>query len=165
MGVTNFDNLPQNIAQTRLIEARQIANERKGSAQRVAGSNLRYFRTNNSGTYAWTGLLDKPSAAASSTGITYFTITLTSATAPTFLSDLVLEPFTSPDGVTWTAYVPTTGPFGYQGYLLRAEDAASVTPYESKYFVSMSGTLNDHRAFKLQALSTDEVAISVVRTV
>lgn len=157
MGVTNFDNLPQNIAQTRLNEARQVLNERKGSAQRVAGSNVRFFRIENEGDYAWSGQASTVSPQDAARGGAFFVVTLTSQVAPVFLSDLVVELFKSTDsGVT---YLPVTD--GSATYRVEPIAPIAITPYESAYFVSLGAVLNTYLAFKLQALATDDVSIDV----
>lgn len=161
MGLTNFDALPENLAMTRLREAQQTAQERKGSAQRVAGSNLRYFRTSNTGEYAWEGQTDFQSPQAPSTGGAFFTITLTSQNAPVFLNDLVVEVFKSNDGGdTYTEVDPfelTTV------WTLLPAAPIGITPYEARWLFYLHSTLDDYVAFKLQALTTDVVTITVER--
>ena len=164
MGVTNFDNLPQNLPQTMLGEARQVARERKGSSQRVAGANLRYFRVDNTGEFVWSGRVDTQSVQSSSTGFAFFIITLTSSVAPVFLARVVAEYFESNDsGATWTAVVLVGSPFTRPPMTVRPLVGIEVEPYESKWLVSIIDDYNDYRAFKIQALATDLVSIGVER--
>ncbi|MFC8008928.1 hypothetical protein [Streptomyces cinereoruber] len=143
-------------------EAEQTMREMKGSAQRTAGASVRYIRTNNAGTYAWTGQADTPSPGAPTVGNAYFEITLTSANAAVFLNDLVFELFKSTDaGATYTQVDPTAG--GDVQFFLQPAAPIGITPFETKWLASISAPINTYVAFKLQALTTDEATITVER--
>jgi hypothetical protein len=161
MGVTNYDNLRENKLETTLRESRQVRLERKGSSQRVAGANLRYFRTDNTGEFAWTGQADLQSPQSPSTGGAFFTVTLEAETTPIFLHDLVVELYTSSDsGSTWdpVAITSTT-----HTYTLQPAAEIIITPHEAAYLLSLAAPLDTYMAFKLQALTTAPVTIAVER--
>lgn len=160
MGVTSYDFLPENQAQTILQEARQISRERKGSDQRVGGSNLRYFRLDaNDGSFVWVGKADQQSPQSPSTGGAFFTITLTATAVQTFLSDVVIDLYTSTDGgATWVPANPPT-----ISYQLERAAPITITPYVSSYLLSLVAPLNTDLAFYAQALSTVPVSIAVTR--
>ncbi|MGW6120431.1 hypothetical protein ACWFRF_15420 [Nocardia sp. NPDC055165] len=135
--------------------------ELKGSAQRTGGASVHYIRTDNAGTYAWTGQVTTASPGSPSTGGAFFVVTLTSVNAEVFLNDLVVDLFKSVDaGATYSAVDPSSG---YVLYILEAAAPIEITPFQAKWFLSLFGPINTYVAFKLQALTTDEVTIGVVR--
>lgn len=161
MGVTRFDDLPQNRPVTIMREARQVLDELKGSSQRTAGASLMYHRTNGAEPYAWTGQLSTASPGAPSIGNAFFDIVLTAANADVFLNDLVLELYRSTDsGATYNPVDPTTA---NMSFFLRPAAPIGITPYQTRWLLSISGPINTYAAFALQALTTDTVTISVTR--
>ncbi|MFM9793294.1 hypothetical protein [Streptomyces turgidiscabies] len=142
-------------------EAEQTMRELKGSSQRTAGASLRYIRTNSADPWAWSGQLTTASPGSPSTGNAFFDILLTSTNAPVFLNDLVLEMFKSTDsGATYSQVDPTAGNVVF---FLKPAAPIGITPYQTKWLASVSGPINTYAAFQLQALTTDEVTITVTR--
>lgn len=163
MGVTNYDALPENQLAANLRNATQTARERK-ARQRIGGSSIRYYRTDNTGTYAWSGQLDTPSAQSPTTiGYAVFVVTLTSTTSPAFLSSISAQVESSTDGVTWTPIPWLAAPFGAPDWTLNEADAIEAEPFKATYRMFHGGALNSYRRFKLQALTTDPVSISLTR--
>ncbi|WP_437770606.1 hypothetical protein [Arthrobacter sp. KNU40] len=163
MGVTNYDSLLENQAAHTLREAAQTASERK-AMQRIGGSSLRYYRTNNAGSYAWSGRLDTVSAQSSTTGLARFLVNFTSSANEAFMSSIVVEVEQSTDGVTWTPLPWSTSPVG--GFDWQVQDAGVVNTeaFNAKYDLFLRGPLNAYRRFKIQALTSDPVSISLTRT-
>lgn len=162
MGVTNFDYLPENQAAATLREAAQIAKERK-AMQRMGGDSLRYFRTDDAGAFAWSGRLDTQSVQDASTGLANFLIILTSSRAPAFLASMVVEVEGSTDGVSWAPQPHTTGPTDGYNWVLGGAGIANAEPYKMKFQINIRGPYNHYRRFKVQALTTSPVSISVSR--
>ena len=160
--MTSYDYLPENMATTLLREADQIPRERK-AMQRVGSASVRYYRIDNSGTWLWSGRLDTQSAQSTATGLAYFLITFTSSTSPAFLTSCVVEVESSTDGITWTPLRSVTSAFG-PNWKLQEAGVVNAEPYKAKYDLQLPGPYNDSRRFKVQALSTDPVTISVTRT-
>ena len=162
MGVTNYDFLLENQAASLLKEAAQTASERK-AMQRVGSYSVRYYRTDSAGAWLWSGRLDTQSAQSTSTGFARFLIVLTSTTSAAFLSSCVVEVEESTDGVTWTPQRPITSPFGFNWELQEA-GVVGAEPYKAKYDLFLQGGYDQYRRYKVQALSSDPVSISYVRT-
>lgn len=163
MGVTKYDSLPENQAASTLREAVQAANERK-AMQRVGGSNLRYYRTNNSGTWAWSGQLDTVSAQSGTTGLARFLVSFTSSTNIAFMSSIVVEVEQSSDATTWTAMPWSSSAFGGFDWQVQDGGVVNAEPYKAKYDLFLRGPVNSYRRFKIQALTSDPVSISLTRT-
>lgn len=160
MGVTNFDNLPQNQAATTLRAAEQALNERK-AMQRVGKSSVSYYRTNDAGSYLWSGRLDFQSGQSPTVGMANFMVNLTSSASPAFLSALVATVESSSDGVTWNQ-IRSDG--SSNPWRMQEGSVVTAQPYVAAYEVIMTGTYMEYRRFKVQALTSDPVSISVVRT-
>ncbi|MEW1950663.1 hypothetical protein AB0280_15540 [Pseudarthrobacter sp902506025] len=162
MGVTNVDSLLENHAVSTLRDAAQLMNERK-AMQRVGGSSVRYFRTDSPGAWLWTGQIDTvPAAAGSFSGLARFLVILTSGTSVALMSSCVVEVEGSTDGVTWVSLPAATGP-GAGNWTLQDAGVINAEPYKSKYELRLDGPYNEYRRFKVQALSSDPVAISTTR--
>lgn len=99
MGVTNFDNLPQNIVTSRLRESQQVLREQKGSTQVTSGNNLRYYTVDSPGQFAWSRRL--PTSDVFWTYDEEFEITLTAKAQEYPLTDLAATVYTSNDGSSW----------------------------------------------------------------
>lgn len=162
MGVTKYDDLPENQATTALRESAQTARERK-AMQRMGGDSLRYFRTDSAGDYAWSGQLDTQSVQDASTGFANFLLTFTSTSAPAFLSSLVVEVEASSDGVSWSPQAHTTSSAGGYNWIVGGAGVSAAEPYKMKYQLNLRGPYNHYRRFKIQALTTSPVTISVTR--
>ena len=172
MGVTNFDNLIQNLPVTKLVDAQQISKERK-SAQRIAGASLRYFTSETADTFDWSGQLTKPTGSVDF-GYETFEVLLTSETVSVPLVDAALKMFASENsGATWDEYTyadsasESRSPFvGHaMSFDIIRSPGATNGPGESRWFVSVVGFINHYAAFKIQVAGMDEVTISVTRTV
>lgn len=166
MGVTNYDNLPENVVESRLREAQQAMRELKGTSQSFGDDSLYYHRRSNVGEFAWSGRVDSPAPQPGSGGA-FFEATVYSPNVEVALSDLVLEVFVSSDGITWTPYTTldsfnTVSP--NLNYYCDRKPASNNVPNEASWIIGLIANLNARAAFKLQALSTDDVSISVVRT-
>ena len=171
MGVTNYDNLPQNLARTSMAETRQVMRERK-AAQRVAGANLRYFTSQSASDFDWTGQLTG-AAGDPSMGICIFNVLLVSETSRVPLVDLAVDVYVSTDGgATWNPYsrrqsqIDGWAQSGPQlSYYLVENPGVLNGANESWWNFWMLGVKNTWVAFKLQATGIDKVAISLTRTV
>lgn len=167
MGVTNFDNLPQNIVQTRLREIRQVEREQKGSMQRTTGNNLRYFTIDSPGEFAWSGRLPSDSSSFS-LKYEHFDIVLTSKTQVVPLADVAIILYTSSDGVNWVEaphYINYSNPSDRSiNYFLTEMKGSATSDFKSRWTLTMGALESTWLAFKVQALATDEVAMSIVRT-
>lgn len=167
MGVTNFDNLPQNIVESRLREMKQLEREQKGSMQRTTGNNLRYFIVDNPGEFAWSGKLPThPTSEFFIYGVE-LEVTLTSENQEFPFTDLAFVQYTSNNGTDWyeAPYYPNySDPNDREITCVKSESKGqSVTPFKSKWHISMSARQSTWLALKLQALSTDKVTLSIVR--
>lgn len=162
MGVTRFDDLPENQATATLREAAQNAKERK-AMQRMGGDSLRYFRTDNAGDYAWSGRLDTQSVQSSNDGLANFLLTFTSGNAPAFMSSLVVEVEVSSDGVSWSPQAHTTSPVGGYNWTVGGAGVSAAEPNKVKYQLNLRGPYNHYRRFKIQALTTSPVTVVVTR--
>lgn len=164
MGVTNFDNLPQNHAATRIAEARQVQRELKGSPQRSAGANLRYHRITHETEFLWSGRVDGPYQQSFSTGQARLVITLTSMNAEAFLARLAIEYYGSSDsGTTWSKIDIVGTPFNPPALQISPLTGVLVEPYTAKWQIFIRDSVNVYRAIKVQALSTDIGVLSIVR--
>lgn len=168
MGVTRFDDLPENRLQRELINARQVTREIKGSPQRVSGANLAFFVSESTSTYDWSGRLD--TLAFSGLGYANLRVTLTSKTAKVPLTDLAVILYYSNDGVTWIEYPYAQGMAdsynGVNPQILRHIEVlqgADVAPFTSEFAITLYGQYNIRAAVKLQAVGSDEVTIAVAR--
>ncbi|NQD39959.1 hypothetical protein [Glutamicibacter halophytocola] len=152
MGVTNFDNLPQNAVATTLREARQQAREQKGSLQQTTGNNLRYFIYESGPGMVWQGdVTGYPTFIQPS-----FDLTITAKHADTFLAEVCVELYGSSDGgATWT-------PYEYpQGVLASQANSGSFIPKQQKWRIDLYAI--GYRGFKFQVLATDEVSVAITR--
>lgn len=142
MGVTNFDNLPQNIVASRLNDARQLLAEQKGSFQPVSGNNIRYYRV----TTSW-------SAFKLTADPIIVDAVLTSDFVTTPLADLVAELETSTDGVTWVGQPNYVEP-GTPSYYVFDARGAVFTPKISKWGIRiMDVPANTWVRLKIQILA------------
>lgn len=162
MGVTNFDNLVENQAVSTLREAAQVMHERK-AMQLAGGSSIRYFRTDSPGAWLWSGQLDTVSAQSSGTGLARFLLVFTSTVNIAFMSSCVVEAEGSSDGLVWTPLPSSPGP-STANWKLQDAGVINGEPYKAKYDLSLQGPVNEYRRFKVQALTSDPVSISAVRT-
>lgn len=168
MGVTRLDYLPENRVREALLESRRVSSERKGSPQRVSGSNLAYHVNETANTFDWSGRLEK--ATGSGTGYEKFYITLVSETAVVPLVGVAITLFYSTDGVTWQEYTYQRGQqeafTGVNPQIVRFLEplqGADVVEKTSVYFLSLYGQANARVAFKVQAPGVDVVTIGVTR--
>lgn len=172
MGVTRIDGLPERRVVTTIADARQVSRERKGSSVKVTGANLAYITSQTGSTYDWSGPLD--GAAGSPTyRQARFTITLTSSKAEVPLVDLAATLYYSPTGSGYTeypvrqyyldTYTGTGGPELWRQ--LRVNPGVENGPGESRWTFHVFGKVGSFIAFKLQAVGTDELTISITRTV
>lgn len=152
MGVTNFDNLPQNIVTTVLRDARQQLREQKGSLQRTTGNNLRYYVYDSGSDMVWQGnVTGYPTWIQPS-----FDLIVTAKNADTFLADVAVEMYGSPNGgQSWTLYEYP------EGILVSPGSSGVFVPKQQIWRVDIYAT--GYRGFKFQVLATDEVSVSVVR--
>ncbi|MDR6794743.1 hypothetical protein J2X12_004325 [Pseudarthrobacter oxydans] len=141
-------------------EAQQQARERK-AMQRVGGSSVRYFITDSAGSWIWSGRVDFQSAQSPGTGMANFNILLTSSTSPAFLAAVAVTVESSSDGVTW---VPSRSKGLNDPWRVQEGSVLTAMPYVAIYEVEMRGTYMEYRRFKVQAMTSDPVAISVART-
>lgn len=169
MGVTRVDDLPERGLVKSVIEEREIARERKGSAQRVSGANLAYLMSESTLTYDWSGLLDGV-VGTPTYGQARFVVTLTSTTTIVPLVDVAAVVYYSSDGVTWEEYAYERGLNDqYNGVAPEMRRTIDVLPGiengpgEAKYALQLFGKQNARAAFKLQVVGIDMVAISVTR--
>ncbi|MBV1778670.1 hypothetical protein KRR55_06030 [Paeniglutamicibacter sp. ABSL32-1] len=165
MGVTNFDNLPQNIVTSRLRDAQQIAREQKGSMQRTSGNNLRYHTVESPAPFAWSGKL--PSGTGPAVGL-IFQITLASTTQEFQLADVAIEVFTSSNGVSWLE-APHQPNFSDPNdplitYSVEEMQSTGTPPNVLSWILILAAAPETWLAFKAQAFSTDEISMSIVRT-
>jgi hypothetical protein len=169
MGVTRFDDAPENRLISSLIDSRQTARERKGSVQRVSGGNLAFLVSETEDLFDWSGLLDGPGGVPTY-GQARFVITLTSSTGGVPLVDVAVVVYYSPDGITWEEYTYERGESDQYGgvspEMFRALDVAPGAdngPGEVRYALQLFGKENTHAAFKLQVAGIDAVSINVTR--
>lgn len=161
MGVTRFDDLPENRVPVALRDARQTAAERK-AGQFVGGSSIRYFRTDLPSALAFQLTATHPQFTSS--GIAKLQITLTSDIAAAFLASLVVEVDTSTDGgSTWSPQVPLESTLGGSNYWeLRAGDPVGAEPFKAKFTMNHLHTpVGSWRRVRVQALTTVPVTIVV----
>ncbi|TFD14175.1 hypothetical protein E3T26_08610 [Cryobacterium sp. TMT1-21] len=161
--------MPENKLTRAVIDARQVARERKGSAQRVSGSNLAFITSESSSTFDWSGRLD--TLAFSGLGYAGLSITLTSQTAVVPMTDIAITLYTSTNGVNWTEYSYGKGiADSYNGVspqmtrAISVLQGAEVAEYTSLYSLVLYGDYNARAAFKVQAVGSDSLAISIART-
>lgn len=172
MGASRINDLPERALTQTLIEARRDMAGLKGAPQRISGANLTYFAGDLPTGFDWSGQL---STAHPATGRGYagFTITLTSKTAVVPVTDLAIIVYHSTDGgVTWNEYSQSQGLSDtYNGIapeisrFLTVLQGTEVEAFTAKYSFLLYGVLNTRVAFRVQAFSTDEVTVSVTRTV
>ncbi|WP_307094768.1 hypothetical protein [Arthrobacter sp. V1I9] len=124
--MTNFDNLPQNIVESRLREAKQLLNEQKGSYQVLSGNNLRYYR------------VEKTFDVFKTTADPIVLIaTLTSIDVITPLADMIVELSTSSDGTNWVGQPNYVEP-GTPSYYVFDLRGAVFEPKVSKWGIRIS---------------------------
>lgn len=167
MGVTNFDNLPQNIVETRLREMRQVGREQKGSLQVTSGNNLRYFTVDNTGEFAWKGRLPS-NPSQFSVYYEHFDIELTAVNQLFPLTDIGVTLYTSSDGVSWHEaphLIDFSDPNDRNiGYFIHEMKGLETENYKSLWSLTIGARESTWLAIKVQALTTDEVSMSIVRT-
>lgn len=165
MGVTNYDNLPEQAVETTMRRIAQTAKERKGK-QRTGGASSRFFTSENPGQFDWSGKLSTPDPQSPTFGIKQFLVTLTAERVNFLQDDLVKEVYVSSDsGATWkrhtykdaTKLVPPYAFYGASRYPTTVNDL-----HISKWLLSFDGPLNTWVAFKLQVIADDRVSISMV---
>lgn len=170
--MSRLNDLPERALTQALIEARRDMAELKGAPQRVSGANLTYFASELAESFDWSGQLSTVHPATGR-GYSGFTITLTSKTAVVPMTDLAVVVYHSTDGgTTWNEYSQGRGiADSYNGVapeisrFLTVLQGTEVEPFTAKYSLLLYGVLNTRVAFKVQAFSTDEVTVSVTRTV
>ena len=169
MGVTRLDDLPERRLLRAVTDARQVARERKGSPQRASGANLAYFISESTSTHDWSGRLD--TLAFSGLGYAGLSITLTSGKAVVPLADIAVTVYTSTNGTNWTEYPYAKGlADSYNGVnpqitrFISVLQGAEVAPNTSVYSLVLYGQYDARAAFKVQAVGSDELSISVTRT-
>lgn len=169
MGVTRYGDLPENVAVRRLQDARQVSRERKGSNQRTGGSNIAFFVSASDDTYDWIGLVDGPTGNPDY-GLAQFVVTLTASVAIVPLIDVALVVYYSPDGITYTEYTEEdsssdawnmTAP--EMGFGIEPLTGVTNPAHELQFRAGLNARMNTRAAFKLQAVGSDEVEISVTR--
>lgn len=158
MGV--LDLLPEGQAVAALKEAQQQARERK-AMQRVGASSVRYFITDSAGVWLWSGRLDFQSGQSPGTGMANFNVLLTSSTSPAFLSAVAITVESSGDGITWS---PSRSVAAGDPWRVQEGSVLTAQAYVATYEIEMRGSYLEYRRFKVQALTSDPVAISAVRT-
>lgn len=163
MGITRYDDLPENQAAAAVREATQAAQERK-AMQRFGGSNLRYYRTDSPGAWLWSGQLDFESGQSAGTGMARFIIYFTSSTSDTFLSSISVVVEGSSDGITWSPQPWKSSSGGNYDWTVQDGSAFSAQPFKIIYDIIMRGPYMAYRRFKVQALTSAPVTISFVRS-
>jgi len=154
-----------------LSDARQVSRERKGSPQRTSGASMAFIASESPAAFDWSGRLDTVNSF-SGAGYAGLTITLTSKRARVPLTDIAITVYYSTDGVNWSEYTYARGlAENYAGTppaitrFIDVLQGAEVEPYKSKYSLQLYGVLNSRVAVKVQGIGSDELEISVVRTV
>lgn len=128
MGVTSFDNLPQNIVTTRVRDGKQELMEQKGSLQVLSGNNMVFHSYMNTVTFTKASSISTPATVE---------VNFTSTQALTPLADLAAFVELSNDGVTWTPF-PDFTDLGQPSYNVFDVHGGNLTPYLSKYIIVIS---------------------------
>lgn len=170
MASSSLDRLPERSLVETVKSARQTAREAKGSGVLVTGSNLAYFINETDSTYDWSGPLNG-SVGSPAFGQARLQITLTASRAEVPLADLaVVVYYSSNGGSTWEEYTYQRGmaesAIGTAPEILRdlkVLPGIVTGPREVKFALQLFGRLNSMVAIKLQAVSTDDVEISIAR--
>lgn len=170
MAGSSLDRLPERALVETIKGVRQAASEAKGSGVLVTGANLAYFVTETTDTFDWSGPLNG-SVGSPAYGQARLQITLTAPRAEVPLADLaVVVYYSSNGGSTWEEYTFQRGMAesmtGTAPEILRdlkLLPGIVTKPREVKFALQLFGRLNSMVAIKLQAVSTDDVEISIVR--
>lgn len=153
MGVTNYDNLPQNIVETRLKEARQTLIEQKGSLQVNAGNSIFYYLVDGVGAGEFSELFQKVGS-----GPVTVLIRFVSTFVETPLADMMVELWLSTDGVNFTPqpnYVGYSDP-SYYVYESRGQNA---TPKTTEWAIRITNVPNGRWiGLKVQLLANEAPA-------
>lgn len=128
MGVTNFDNLPQNLVAARLRLSKQETMEQKGSRQVLSGNNMVFHSYMNSVTFTKASDLSTPATVE---------VNFASTEAETPLADLAALVELSDDGNTWTP-LPDFQDFGQPSYNVFDVHGGNLTPFLAKYLIVIS---------------------------
>lgn len=169
MGVTRYDDLPENRMVRSLQDARQVSRERKGSNQRTGGSNIAFFVSSSANTYDWSGAVNGTSGSTDY-GFNQFVVTLTSETAIVPLVDLAATFYYAADGVNFIEYTQEHSSSDSWNFVapeihfgLEPLAGTSNATHELKFRVWISARINTVVAFKLQVVGSDEVTIAIAR--